>query len=167
MNSFKSILDQVGGLKPDANLKASYVLRDGKTLAYDLSVKQDSEKAVFEDGDVLVIASNNGTVETMGAVQNPSLFVWEKGERAKYYLYNSGGKIRKEADEAYLVLPNGRTKRISLFHNPKVQPNSTIIVNRKIKKEADASRQKFTDDLIRLLSLVTGAFTTIILAKNL
>ncbi len=167
LNSIKSILDQVGGLKPDANLKASYVLRDGKTLAYELSVKQDREKAVFEDGDILVIASNNGTVETIGAVQNPSLFIWEKGEGAKFYLHNSGGKIRKEADDAYLVLPNGRTKRISLFHNPKVQPNSTIIVNRKIKKEADASRQKFTDDLIRLMSVVTGAFTTIILAKNL
>ena len=167
LNSFVSILDQVGGLKPYANLRASYVLRDGKTLAYDLSENQDSEKAVFEDGDVIVIASNNGTVETMGAVQNPSLFVWEKGKRAKNYLYNSGGKIRKEADGAYLVLPNGRTKRISFFSNPKVQPNSTVMVNRKIKKEADASRQKFTDDLIRLLSVVTGAFTTIILAKNL
>lgn len=167
LNSFKSILDQVGGLKPDANLNGSYVVRDGKTLGLDLSVKQVIEKNVFQDGDIIFIASNNGTVETMGAIQNPSLFVWEKGKRAKYYVNNSGGKIRKEADDAYLVLPNGRTKQISLFHNPIVQPNSTVIVNRKIKKEADASRQKFTDDLIRLLSVVTGAFTTIILAKNL
>lgn len=167
LNAFSSILEQVGGLKPDANLQASYVIRDEKTLSYDLSLGQKNEKAVFEDGDIIVIASNNGTVETMGAVQNPSLFVWEKGKRAKYYLSNSGGKIRKEADDAYLVLPNGRTKRVSFFNNPKVQPNSNIVVNRKVKKELDESRQKFTDDLIRLLSVITGAFTTIILAKNL
>lgn len=167
LNSFSSVLEQVGGLKPDANLEASYVQRDGKILSHDLSQNQKSEKAIFEDGDVIFIASNNGTVETLGAVQNPSLFIWEKGKRAKHYLKNSGDKIRKEASEAYVILANGKTKKINFFYNPRVQPNSRIVVNRKVKREFDESRQKFTDDLIRLLSVVTGAFTTIILAKNL
>lgn len=167
LNSFSSVLEQVGGLKPDANLEASYVQRDGIILSHDLSQNQKSEKAIFKDGDIIFIASNNGTVETLGAVQNPSLFIWEKGKRAKHYLKNSGDKIRKEASEAYVILANGKTKKINFFYNPKVQPNSRIVVNRKVKREFDESRQKFTDDLIRLLSVVTGAFTTIILAKNL
>ncbi len=167
LNSFSSVLEQVGGLKPDANLEASYVQRDGIILSHDLSQNQKSEKAIFKDGDIIFIASNNGTVETLGAVQNPSLFIWGKGKRAKHYLKNSGDKIRKEASEAYVILANGKTKKINFFYNPKVQPNSRIVVNRKVKREFDESRQKFTDDLIRLLSVVTGAFTTIILAKNL
>ena len=163
LESFEAVINKVGGLKESANLKASYVLREGKPLAVDLS--QVYSKDFLQSGDQVIIAENNGTVETLGGVENESLFVWAKGKRAKYYLRNSGGKITKEGGKAYLILPNGKAKRISLFKNPVVLPNSKIMVNRKpIKEKQDG---KFLDDFTRIFGVITGTLTTILLTQRL
>ena len=163
LESFDAVINKVGGLKESANLKASYVLRKGKPLAVDLS--QVYSKDFLQSGDQVIIAENNGTVETLGGVENESLFVWAEGNRAKYYLRNSGGKIAKEGGNAYLILPNGKTKRISLFKNPTVLPNSKIIVNRKPIKEKQEG--KFLDDFTRIFGVIAGTLTTILLTQRL
>ena len=119
----------------------------------------------FEDGDEIFIASNKGLVSTIGAVQNESNFVWKKGERAKKYIKNSGGKIMKEASNSYITYPNGKTKKITWFKNPKVLPNSTIITNRKIKKERQQG--SFVDDFSKTIGFIASALTTILLVQRL
>lgn len=163
LESFEAVINKVGGLKESANLKASYVLREGKPLAVDLS--QVYSKDFLQSGDQVIIAENNGTVETLGGVENESLFVWADGKRAKYYLRNSGGKIAKEGGKAYLILPNGKAKRISLFKNPMVLPNSKIMVNRKPIKEKQEG--KFLDDFTRIFGVITGTLTTLLLTQRL
>lgn len=163
LESFEAVINKVGGLKESANLKASYVLREGKPLAVDLS--QVYSKDFLQSGDQVIIAENNGTVETLGGVENESLFVWAEGKRAKYYLRNSGGKIAKEGGKAYLILPNGKAKRISLFKNPMVLPNSKIMVNRKPIKEKQEG--KFLDDFTRIFGVITGTLTTLLLTQRL
>jgi len=165
LNTFNSILLQVGGLKQDANLNASYIQRNGKYLSYDLSLQNSKEKAIFEDNDIIYIASNSGTVETLGAVENPSLFIWEPNKRAKYYIKNSGGKIPKEAFNAYVILSNKKTKEINFLNNPKIQPNSKIIINRKIKE--DSVKGKKLEDFLNIFAVLSSTLTTIILVKNL
>ncbi|MDA8640084.1 SLBB domain-containing protein [Flavobacteriaceae bacterium] len=165
LNSFSSIIKQVGGLKSDANLSASYIIRNDKTLTYDLNENQGREKAIFEDGDLIYISSNNGVVETQGAVENPTQFIWIPNKRAKYYIRNSGGKTPKEASNGYVILSNKKTKKINFFNNPKVQPNSQIIVNRKIKEEK--VKGEGVDNFLKILAVITSSLTTILLANNL
>ena len=161
-SSLADILEACDGLTKYANLEASYLKRDGNIIALDLSNIGSSDK-IFVNGDELFIASNKGEVQVTGAVQNPSNFIWEKNLRAKNYLRNSGGKTRK-ASKSYLVLPNGQTKKISFFKNPRVFPNSIIVVNTKEKKNNEG---KFLDDFSKVFTILASTLTTVLLATRL
>jgi len=162
-SSFEDILDACGGFTKYANLEASYLIRNGKIVVIDLSKVKISDK-IFENGDELFIASSKGEVSVDGAVHNPSNFIWDENFRAKNYIRNSGGKTKK-ASKSYVVLPNGKTKKISFFKNPKVHPNSRIIVNTKVEKEK--TEGKFLDDFTKVFSIVASTLTTILLASRL
>ena len=161
-SSLADILEACDGLTKYANLEASYLKRDGNIIALDLSNVGSSDK-IFVNGDELFIASNKGEVQVTGAVQNPSNFIWDKNLRAKKYLRNSGGKTRK-ASKSYLVLPNGQTKKISFFKNPRVFPNSIIVVNTKEKKNNEG---KFLDDFSKVFTILASTLTTVLLATRL
>jgi protein involved in polysaccharide export with SLBB domain len=165
--SFKQILAKAGGLKSTANLNASYIKRGGKILSINLTNDIESDKNFLADGDIVFIASENGTVSTIGAVQNENLFIWEKGQKSKYYIRNSGGRIKSEAGDAYLVLPNGKSKKINVFRNPRVLPNSQIVVNRKVKKSDTDNGDKGWDRLVKVITIVTSSLTAAVLATKL
>ena len=44
-----------------------------------LNFKNLNSEEIFEDSDVINIASDKGIVSTTGAVQNQSNFIWKKG----------------------------------------------------------------------------------------
>ncbi len=167
VSSFKQLLEKAGGLKPTANLNASYIKRGGKILSINLTNDKESDKNFLVDGDLVFIASENGTVSTIGAVQNENLFIWEKGQKSKYYIRNSGGRIKSEAGDAYLVLSNGKTKKINVFRNPRVLPNSQIIVNRKVNKQEQGNGEKAWDRMIKVITIVTSSLTAAVLASKL
>lgn len=167
LNSFKQIVEKVGGLKATANLAASYIKRGGRILSINLANDFESNKNILMDGDIVFIASESGTVSTIGAVQNENLFIWEKGQKAKYYIRNSGGRIKSEASDAYLVLPNGKSKRINVFRNPRVLPNSQVVVNRKMNKLEQGSGDKAWDRMIKVITIVTSSLTAAVLASKL
>lgn len=162
--SLSYILEEVGGLTDEALLESSYAERDGRILAIDFS-SINKNKPIFQDGDKIVISKNFGSVTTEGALENPSVFSWETGRRAKYYLANSGGKLDKIGGKAFVVLSNGKTIQIGLFNNPKVYPGSKIIVNYKAKKESKEG--KFFNDFSNVLGSITGVLTTILLVERL
>ena len=163
-SSLKDILDACDGLTKYANLDASYLIRNGKIIILDLSKVKNSDK-IFENGDELFIASNKGEVSVDGAVQNPSVFIWDKNLRAKNYIRNSGGKTKK-ASKAYIVFPNGKTKKISFFRNPKVFANSRIVVNSKEEKDKSDlgdSLEKFAS----VFTIIASTLTTVLLVTRL
>jgi protein involved in polysaccharide export with SLBB domain len=162
--SLKYLIDEVGGLTRNAMVENSYVIRDQKTLALDLT-NLNMKKAIFQDGDELIIAKNYGSVTTEGAVENPSIFNWVKGKRAKYFISNSGGKLNKIGGKAYVVLNNGNTKRVGFLKNPRVYPDSKVIINYKPKKERKEGA--FLNTTTTILGTVTGALTTILLLERL
>ena len=162
--SLDYLLDEVGGLTDYALLKSSYAIRSGKVLALDL-VTVNKNKPIFQNGDQLVISKNFGSVSTEGAIENPSIFNWEKGRRAKFYLSNSGGKLSKLGGKTYIVLSNGKTKRIGLFKNPRVFPGSKVIVN--YKPEKKKREGEFLNNATNILGTLTGALTTILLLERL
>ena len=99
-------------------------------------------------------------------MHNENQFIWEKGYRAKYYIRNSGGKVWKEADYAYVILPNGKTKKINLLHNPIILPDSKIIVTRKVK-EVDNNSTSAMDNFVKIITIITGSLTAAVLATKL
>lgn len=162
--SLKYLIDEVGGLTRNALVENSYVIRDQKTLALDLT-NLNMKKAIFQDGDELIIAKNFGSVTTEGAVENPSIFNWVKGKRAKYFISNSGGKLNKIGGKAFVVLNNGNTKKVGFLKNPRVYPDSKVIVNYKPKKERKEGA--FLNTATTIIGTVTGALTTILLLERL
>ena len=162
-SSLQDIIDSCNGFTKYANLNASYLTRNGQIVVLDLSKVKNSDK-IFEDGDELFIASSKGEVQVSGAVENPSTFIWDENIRAKKYIRNSGGKTKKSA-KSYVVLPNGKTKKISFFRNPKIFPNSRIVVN--TKEEKEKTEGKFLDDFTKVFSIVASTLTTILLASRL
>ena len=162
-NSFEDILRASGGLTKYANLKASTLTRDGNIVALDLDKIRAKDK-IFIDGDEIFIASNKGLVFTKGAIENESTFIWKDGSKAKYFIKNSGGKL-KESGNSYIILPNGKTKKIGFLKNPDVLPNSTIVVNTKTKKER--TEGKFFDDFSTIFAAISSTLTTILLVNRL
>ena len=164
-SSFNDIISYAGGLTKYANLESSILKRDGKIITLDFNKIQTSDDMIFMDGDEIIISSNRGVVSTVGAVENESNFIWKKGLSAKKYIKNSGGKIKKEALNSYIVYPNGKSKKINLFRNPKVLPNSIIITNRKVQKEKEEG--KFLNNFNQTFGIIASAVTTILLASKL
>ena len=163
--NYEDLILAGGGLTKNALLEASTVVRDGRLLAIDLSTINKNQQ-LFESGDVVTFAKNRGEVSVSGAIEQENYFIWEADKKAKYYIKNSGGKIRGEADESYVSLPNGKTKKINFFNNPRVLPNSEIVVTRKVKKE----RVKREDGLTRVLSvasILVTLLTSVVLVQSL
>ncbi len=167
-SSLRDIIGYAGGFTSYANLDASSLIRDGKLISLDF--KNLNAEEIFEDGDIINIASDKGIVSTTGAVKNESNFIWKKGLRAKSYIKNSGGKIFKEAGKSYVVLPNGRTKKISLFKNPRVLPNSIIITDFTEKGGIDGVKsaiEKFIEDFTGTLQFLATTLTSVLVATKL
>lgn len=160
------LINYAGGLTPYANLDASSLIRDGKVISINFNNLKAQE--VFENGDIVNIASDKGIVSTTGAVQNQSNFIWKKGKKAKKYIKNSGGKLPNEGGKSYVVLPNGKTKKIGFLKNPNVLPNSIIVTE--FRPEDQGVReviQKFVDDVAGTLSFITQTLTTVLLITRL
>jgi len=105
-------------------------------------------------------------VSIKGAVANEGLFVWKKGKRVKHYIRNSGHYDGKVAS-VVVTYPNGISKKKRWLTNPKVLPNSKIFVYAKPKKEQKERSGEGMDRFINILTIITGAFTTFVLAKAL
>ncbi len=160
------LIDYAGGLTPYANLEASTLVRDGKLIT--LNFKDLKAEEIFENGDVINIASDKGIVSTTGAVQNQSNFIWEKRLKAKNYIKNSGGKLFNEGGKSYVVYPNGKTKKIGFFRNPKVLPNSVIVTD--FRPEGVGFKEvvkQFIDDFSATLTFITSTLTTVLIATKL
>ena len=165
-STLKDIINYAGGLTSYANLEASSLIRDGKVMT--LNFKNLNSEEIFEDGDVINIASDKGIVSTTGAVQNQSNFIWKKGVKAKKYIKNSGGKLLKESGKSYVILPNGKTRKVGLFKNPRVLPNSIIVTDFRPEGEGiTESIKKFLDDVTGTLTFITTTLTTVLLATRL
>ena len=159
------LINYAGGLTRYANLESSSLIREGKTITLDF--KDLKAEEVFQDGDIINIASNRGIVSTTGAVKNESNFIWEKGLKARNYIRNSGGKGER-GGKSYMILPNGKTKKIGWFKNPKVLPNSVIITEFRPVGEKPEDRFKlFVEEISSTMMFITTTLTSILLATKL
>ena len=163
--SMKKIIDLAGGLTTNSNIKSSYIVRDSLKLFVDLDKSLNNNSTFLIDEDILVIGSNLDPIKTSGGLVNPTIFSWDKGKKAKYYIKKSGG-TKKRIESMVVLQANGKSEKIGLFQNPTIYPGAQIIITEKPEK-IDDGKNKFLDDFVRIFGVVTGALTTIILTKNL
>jgi protein involved in polysaccharide export with SLBB domain len=165
-STLRDVINYAGGLTLYANLEASSLIRDGKVITLDFENLNAEE--IFENGDIINIASNKGIVSTTGAVRNESNFIWKKGLKAKKYIKNSGGKLFKDGGKSYVVLPNGKTKKIGWFKNPKVLPNSIIVTDfRPEGEDAKVRIQRLIDEITGTMTFIATTLTSVLIATKL
>ena len=163
--SMKKIIDLAGGFTTNSNIRSSYIVRDNLKLFVDLDKSLNNQSTFLIDEDILVIGSNLDPIKTSGGLVNPTIFSWDKGKKAKYYIKKSGG-TKKRIESMAVLQANGKSEKIGLFQNPTIYPGAQIIITEKPEK-IDDGKNKFLDDFVRIFGVVTGALTTIILTKNL
>ena len=161
----RKIIEIAGGLTNNSNMESSYILRDSLKVFFNIQKLNSKKQLLLLDGDVLVIGSKLASITTSGGVANPSIFNWEKGRRAKYYIANSGGK-KKRIKNMFVQQANGKSEAIGFFKNPRVYPGAEIIVIEKPEK-IKGEGSKFIDDFVRIFGILTGTLTTIVLATKL
>ena len=163
--SMKKIIDLAGGFTTNSNIKSSYIVRDNLKLFVDIDKSLNNNSTFLIDEDILVIGSDLDPIKTSGGLVNPTIFSWDKGKKAKYYIKKSGG-TKKRIESMVVLQANGKSEKIGLFKNPTIYPGAQIIITEKSEK-IDDGKSKFIDDFVRIFGVVTGALTTIILTKNL
>ena len=163
--SLEEILSLSGGLSLNASIESSYILREGLILFEDLS-KNATKYINLINGDQIFIGSINDPIRTIGNVQFPTIFSWDKGKRAKYYLRNSGG-LKKKNESTIVNLMNGKSIKVGFLKNPKIYPGSTIVALAKPEKEKTQNDSTFMQEFTKIFSLITGVFTTLLLASRL
>ena len=125
------------------------------------------KKATFlETGDQIHVGQNYGAVTLKGAVSNEGLFVWQPNKRLKKYIKRAGGYDGK-IEKVIVEYPNGIKLRKKWYTNPKMLPGSEIYVYSQPDKE---KREKSGDGMskfIEVITVITGALTTIVLTRAL
>jgi polysaccharide export outer membrane protein len=159
------IIDLVGGYTNNYNIESSFVEREGLKLYLNLEDGLLDPNINLQSGDVLFIGSKLASIKTTGAVIAPTVFNWEQGKRAKYYIRNSGGK-KKNIESITIQQANGSSRKVGFFKNPKIYPGSVINVIEKPEK-VKVDGNKFMDDFTRIFGLITGTLTTILLVTKL
>ena len=163
--SLKEILTAAGGITPFASLESSYILRNNELFILDMKKSFRKNVSFLENGDRIYVGNKTGTVAVYGAVVNEGLFVWDKGKHLKSYIRNSGS-YNSKIDQVIVRYANGISKKKKWYSNPKITPNSEIIVYAKPEKEKRNNSESM-DKFIQVLSILTGSLTTIILTRAL
>ena len=76
-------------------------------------------------------------------------------------------KLNEIGGKSYVILPNGKTKRIGFFKNPIVLPNSIIITDFKSAENKQQAIQRFFEEISNTLTFVTATLTSVLLATKL
>jgi protein involved in polysaccharide export with SLBB domain len=161
----KKIIDIAGGLTNNSNLESSFIVRDSLKVFFNAKKIKSNEQVALLDGDILVIGSKLASISTSGGIVNPSIFNWEKGRRAKYYIANSGG-TKKRIAQMYVQQANGISEKIGFLKNPMVYPGAEIVVVEKPEKIPGEGGQ-FLDDFVKIFGILSGTLTTVILTTRL
>jgi len=160
-----SIIKKVGGYTPNVSLEASYILRDSIPINFDFKNNSNITNSFLKDKDQIFIASTNEEITVDGAVNNSSKSIYVKNKGIKYYIKNSGGKIKKIAGTRYVIYPSGKSKKAGFLKNPRIYPGSKIFISYKTEKEK--KENQFMDRFVQIFALLTGTLTTVVLAKQL
>ncbi|MBO3698755.1 SLBB domain-containing protein [Roseivirga sp. E12] len=167
--TLSQLINKVGGLSPNAYLPGATFTRNGQRLAFsfdDLFNKGNTKfDIVLQPNDEIYFPESVYTISVQGEVVNPSLQKFTENLGVRAYLRNSGGKT-KNAKKIFLTQPNGFTRKVGWFSNPKVLDGATITVSAKpAKREREPG--KFLENFGTIAAIVSSTLTTIFLVQRL
>ena len=165
--NIESIINKVGGYTENASLEASYILRDSIPINFDFKNNSNLSNSFLQDRDEIFIASTNEEITVEGAVNNPSKAIYEINKGTKYYIKNSGGKIKKISNTRYVIYPSGKSKKVGFL-----QKSKSVSLDQKylflIRKKKIKSENQFMDRFLQIFGIVSLVhLTTVVLAKQL
>ena len=113
-----------------------------------------------------MIGSNLDDVEVSGnGINFPTLSSWENKSRAKHYIRKAGG-TKSRIESKVIQRKKWFLKKNKIFkQSKKIFPGDNIVVTQ--KPEKTKSNESFQDSFVRVLSIITGSLTTILLIDKL
>jgi len=132
-DTVRSLIERAGGVTVSADLRNSYIQRDGARLrSLDLEallVRRDfrADRPV-RLGDTIVVPFKRSSVLVEGAVVRAGPFQFNPRFGVREYLANAGGTTRYAQDDDEIRLIGADGKMRSFSEDLKVRPGDTIVV---------------------------------------
>ena len=165
--TLSELIERAGGVRKSAFLPGGQLIRKNQRVYIDfekvIEKKNVKENIILLPGDQIVIPPRMNTVTVIGKVINPGFYKYVKGIRISEYLNQSGGKT-KYGDKVYVTEPSGRTRKLSIFNNMKVQEGSVITVRAKIPEKTE--KINWSEVVRDSFIILTGALTIVYLADR-
>lgn len=122
--SIRQLIDGAGGL-------TVLGFNDGINMIRDtLKIGINTLNIIPIAGDSIYIPQRSGTVEVLGAVNNPGLITYESGEDLNTFIEIAGGfTVYANKKDIFVIYPNGTAKRKTRFSTPKVTEGAVIMVS--------------------------------------
>lgn len=159
-----SVITRAGGLKPTAYAEGARLVREKDgigNVALDLEKALEDpgsdQDAVLEQGDDILVPTQQNVVKVVGAVNYPTSIVWENGKGFGDYVGRAGG-YADGADKwkSHVVYANGMSEGINRFwFDPDVKPGSTIVVPTKPPETGDSKLETLREISGILASVAT------------
>ncbi len=164
------IIERAGGLRPDAFPKASTLSRNGNliNLSFSKIIKNPRSKHNFGllPGDSISIGSNTNIVKVLGAVYSPGNYRFYEGYRASDYINMAGGYTEDGLRRSsYVKYIDGKSDKLGLFKNPKVEDSSEIYIGFKSETEP-FNLTEYASTLSSIYADISQVMILISLAKN-
>lgn len=150
-----SLLDRLGGVSPQADLRLAHVVHGGQTIPLDLYalvVLRDRKADVpLGPGDTLAIPFHRRNVLVQGAVFNAGSFPYNPTFGVEQYLALAGGPSRnaRSLDELRITTPEGKSARYQAGMT--VVPGSSLVL-----PERNFSRGEVVQIALSVASVLIG-----------
>jgi len=161
----RTLLDRVGGVGPLADLKASFILRNGQALPVDLyalvMLRDFTADRAVELGDTLFIPFKRRNILVEGSVFAPGAYPYNPGFGIEQYLSLAGGRSRnaQSLEDVKVITPSGETKDYSA--DVKVEPGSSVVV-----PERTFSRSEMVQILLGAAGIILSGVAVVIAARK-
>jgi len=131
------LISQAGGLKPEADLRAATLMRNGKSLPLDLYALyyqgDISQNIRLQPGDILTVPENRyNKVFVLGEVTKPQSLVMPRGRLSlAEAVSDSGGfnPLTSNAGQVY-VIRSGANGRPQIWHLNAAAPDALVLADR-------------------------------------
>jgi polysaccharide biosynthesis/export protein len=91
------------------------------------ALKDSSADVALEDGDILLVPRNTGTVYVYGQINNPGYIPWEKGRDLDWYIERAGG-FGESATTGRARIIKGNTRAWMADGDTDIEPGDMIYV---------------------------------------
>ena len=156
---------QMGDAKVDSlGIGVQSTFSVGIDLAAALKSPGSDADIVLREGDVLIVPEYNNTVKINGAVMQPNVVSYKKGENVKYYIAQAGGygQMAKK-NKKYIIYMNGQIAVVKGCGRKLVEPGCEIIVPNRRQRQVNWGN--ILTSLTAVTSIGTMAATIANLAK--